>query len=176
MHCWTRLKNEPKWDAMVHGTPWRGNAGMEPVGSRTPSGSVNDLEDEEGRSKGKRPLGRDSTKASRKKAMSSSSQSTDYLSRIHDIQIARLKQSEEKSEIKQHNIEFLKEVELKKLEVQSKEIEMQERKLLIEERIRKDEELNKLQSMDMDALPEDLRAVYIARRKGLIEFFINNPV
>jgi hypothetical protein len=31
--------------------------------------------------------------------MSSSSQSTDYLSRIHDIQIARLKQSEEKSDL-----------------------------------------------------------------------------
>jgi hypothetical protein len=76
--------------------------------------------------------------------MSSTSQSTDYLSRIHDIQIARLKQSEEKSELKQQNIEFLKEVELKKLEVQSKEIQMQERRMLIEERIRKDEELTKL--------------------------------
>jgi hypothetical protein len=135
MNCWTHLKNEPKWDAMVHGSPWRGNAGMEPVGSRTPSGSVNDLEYEEGGSKGKRPLGRDSMKASRKKAMSSSSQSTDYLSRIHDIQIARLKQSEEKSELKQQNIEFLKEVELKKLEVQSKEIEMHQTKMMIEERI-----------------------------------------
>jgi hypothetical protein len=120
---------------MVHGSPWRGNAGMEPVGSGTPSGSVNDLEIEEAGSKGKRPLGRDSTKASRKKAMSSSSQSTDYLSRIHDIQIARLKQSEEKSDKKQQNIEFLKEVELKKLEVQSKEIEMQQTKMMIEERI-----------------------------------------
>jgi hypothetical protein len=29
---------------------------MEPVGSRAPSGSVNDVEDEEGGSKGKRPL------------------------------------------------------------------------------------------------------------------------
>jgi hypothetical protein len=108
--------------------------------------------------------------------MSSTSQSTDYLSRIHDIQIARLKQCEEKSELKQQNIEFLKEVELKKLEVQSKEIQMQERRMLIEERIRKDKELSKLQAMDMDALPEDLRVVYIARRKGLIEYFINNPV
>jgi hypothetical protein len=161
---------------MVHGTPWRGQAGMEPIGSRAPSGLVNDLEDEEGGSKGKRPLGRDSTKASRKKPMSSTSQSTDYLSRIHDIQIARLKQSEEKSELKQQNIEFLKEVELKRLEVQSKEIQMQERRMLIEERIRKDEELTKLQAMDMDALPEDLRVVYITRRKGLIEYFINNPV
>jgi hypothetical protein len=30
--------------------------------------------------------------------------------------------------------------------------------------------------MDMDALPEDVSPVYIARRKGLIEFFINNPI
>jgi hypothetical protein len=161
---------------MVHGSPWRGNAGMEPMGSLTPSGSVNDLKYQEGGSKGKRPLGRDSTKASRKKAMPSSSQSTDYLSRIHDIQIARLKQSEEKSKLKQQNIEFLKEFELKKLEVQSKEIEMQQTKMMIEERIRKDAELNKLHAMDMDALPEDLRVVYIVRRKGLIDYFINNPV
>jgi hypothetical protein len=127
MHCWTRLKNEPKWDAMVHGSPWRGNAGTEPVRSLTPTGSVNEVHSDEGGSKGKRPLGRDSTKASRKKSMSSSSHSTDYLSRIHDIQIARLKQSEEKSDLKQQNIEFMKEVELKKLEVQSKEIEVQEK-------------------------------------------------
>jgi hypothetical protein len=58
---------------------------MEPVGSATPSGSVNDMDNDEPGFIGKRPLGRDSTKASRKKAMSSSSQSTDYLSRIHDI-------------------------------------------------------------------------------------------
>jgi hypothetical protein len=43
---------------------------MEPVGSGTPSGSVNDLEYQEGGSKGKRPLARDFTKASRNKAMS----------------------------------------------------------------------------------------------------------
>eukprot|EP00267_Zea_mays_P041815 XP_020393744.1 uncharacterized protein LOC109939811 [Zea mays] len=127
MHYWTRLKNEPKWDAMVHGSPWRGNAGREPVRSLTPTGSVNEVQCDEGGSKGKRPLGRDSTKASRKKSMSSSSQSTDYLSRLHDIQIARLKQSEEKSDLKQQNIEFMKEVELKKLEVKSKEIEVQEK-------------------------------------------------
>jgi hypothetical protein len=106
---------------MVHGSPWRGNAATEPVRSLTPTGSVNDVESDEGGSKGKRPLGRDSTKTARKKATSSSSQSTDYLARLHDIQIARLKQSEEKSELKQQNIEFMKEVELKKLEVQSKE-------------------------------------------------------
>jgi hypothetical protein len=70
----------------------------------------------------------------------------------------------------------LKEVELKKLEVQSKEIEMQQTKMMIEERIRKDAELKELLAMDMDGLPEDVRPVYIARRKGLIEFFINNPV
>jgi hypothetical protein len=124
MHCWTRLKNEPKWDAMVHGSPWRGNAGTEPVRILTPIGSVNEVKFEEGGSKGKRPLGRDSTKASRKKAISSSSQSNEYLCRLHDIQIARLKQSEEKSDLKQQNIEFMKEVELNKLEVQSKEIEV----------------------------------------------------
>jgi hypothetical protein len=47
---------------------------------------------------------------------------------------------------------------------------------MMEDRKQKDEELNKLYAMDMDALPEELRAVYMARRKGLIEFFINNHV
>jgi hypothetical protein len=46
-----------------------------------------------------------------------------------------LKQSEEKSDKKQQNIELLKEVELKKLEVQSKEIEMQQTKMMIKDRI-----------------------------------------
>jgi hypothetical protein len=161
---------------MVEGSTWRGNAGMDPVGSATPSGSINDMDNDEPGLKGKRPLGRDSTKASRKKAMSSSSQSTDYLSRIHDIQIARLKQSEEKSDKKQHNIELLKEVELKKLEVQSKEIEMQQTKMMIEDRIRKDAELKELLAMDMDVLLEDVGPAYIAKRKGLVKYFINNPV
>jgi hypothetical protein len=43
------------------------------------------------------------------------------------MQVARFKQSEEKSDLKQQNIEFMKEVELKKLEVQSKEIQVQEK-------------------------------------------------
>jgi hypothetical protein len=47
---------------------------------------------------------------------------------------------------------------------------------MMEDRKQKDEELNKLYAMDMDALPEELKAVYIARRKGLIDYFINNPV
>jgi hypothetical protein len=64
-----------------------------------------------------------------------------------------LKHSEEKSDKKQQNIEFLKEVELKKLEVQSKEIEMQRTKMMIEDRIRKDAELKELLAMDMDVLP-----------------------
>ena len=45
---------------------------------------------------------------------------------------------------------------------------------MMEDRKQKDEELNKLYAMDMDALPDELRAVYIARRKALIEYFINN--
>jgi hypothetical protein len=53
---------------------------------------------------------------------------------------------------------------------------MQQTKMMIKERIRKDAELKELLAIDMDVLPEDVRPVYIARRKGLIEFFINNPV
>ena len=47
---------------------------------------------------------------------------------------------------------------------------------MMEDRKQKVEELNKLYAMDMDALPEELRAVYMAMRKGLIDFFINNPI
>ncbi|XP_008664785.1 uncharacterized protein [Zea mays] len=50
------------------------------------------------------------------------------------------------------------------------------KKLMMEDRKQKVEELNKLFAMDMDALPEELRAVYMAMRKGLIDFFINNPI
>lgn len=70
----------------------------------------------------------------------------------------------------------MKEVELKKLEVQSKEIEVQQKKLMMEDRKQKAEELNKLFAMDMDALPEEMRAVYTAMKQGLIEYFIKNPV
>jgi hypothetical protein len=48
--------------------------------------------------------------------------------------------------------------------------------MMIKDKIRKDAKLKELLAMDMDVLPEDVRPAYIARRKGLIEFFINNPV
>lgn len=64
---------------------------------RTPSDNVNDVQSDSVGLTGKRALGRDSTKATRKKAMSYSSQSTSYLSRSHDIQMARLKKSGDKS-------------------------------------------------------------------------------
>jgi hypothetical protein len=59
---------------------------------------------------------------------------------------------------------------------QSKEIEMQQTKMKIEDIIRKDAELKELLAMDMDVLPEDVRPAYITKRKGLVEYFINNPV
>ena len=51
-----------------------------------------------------------------------------------------------------------------------------EQRGLRRQQIRDGAELKELLAMDMDVLPEDVRPVYIARRKGLIEFFINNPV
>lgn len=108
MHCWKKLKNEPKWLAIVQGPSLRGAAAMSPVGSATPTRIVNDVDSDSPGLTGKRPLGQDSTKASRKKALSSSSQSTEYLTRIHNIQMARLKHSENKVEKKKHNMSFLR--------------------------------------------------------------------
>lgn len=175
MHCWTKLKNEPKWQAIVQGTSLRGAAGMSPVGSATPTASVNDLDSDSLGLTGKRPLGRDSTKASRKKAMSTSSQSMKYLTRIHDLQMARLKQSEDKVEKKEAHYEVFKDLEYKKLQVQQEQIEVEKTKLKFQERKEKNDELKEAMAVDLEDIAEDLRPAFIAKRKALVDWFVNNP-
>jgi hypothetical protein len=112
----------------VQGSSYRGTGATSPVASATPSGNVNDLDDGSVGLSGKQLLGRDSTKLARKKPTTSSSQFTNYLSKIHEIQMARLKRSEDKSEQKQENLDFMMDVELKRLEVQQHELDMKKNK------------------------------------------------
>jgi hypothetical protein len=140
-HCWTALKNEPKSEAIVQGCNYRGTARMSPVGSGTPSSNINDVDTDSAGLIDKRPLDRDSTKAARKKAMSSSSRSIGYLIKTHDIQIARLKHSEDKVEKKEAHYEFFKDLEFNKLEVQQEQIVVEETKLKFEECKEKNTEL-----------------------------------
>lgn len=158
----------------MQGCNYRGTARMSHVGSGTPSGNVNDVDTDSAGLIGKRPLDRDSTKAVRKKAMSSSSRSTEYLIKIHDIQIARLKHSEDKVEKKESHYEFFKDLEFNKLEVQQEQIVVEETKLKFEERKGKNAELKEALAVNLDDIAEDLRPAFIAKRKALVDWFVNN--
>jgi hypothetical protein len=83
MHCWHKLKGEPKWESICQGSSFRGIHGKSIGSSGTPSAGGHDCDSGSAGFIGKLPLGCDSSKSERKKAATSSS--TEYLSRLHDL-------------------------------------------------------------------------------------------
>jgi hypothetical protein len=96
MHCWDLMKDEPKWQPTKH------NAVAQQISSRVPvdpfappaSSFVGDGSPFATTSSGKRPLGRDATKAKHKKIASSSASSADaeFVANLHELNITKTSQ------------------------------------------------------------------------------------
>lgn len=154
MHCWNALKVEPKWQAIVQGSNYRGTTWMSLVAGGTPSDNVNDVQSDYAGLTGKmhQAVTLQSLQGRRPCLIHLSQLTTfpEFMTyRWHIFQ-----KSEDKLE-KQENIEFLKDVELKNLEVRNMEIEMQQTKFKSEDRLQKNTKLKELLAIDMDQLPED---------------------
>jgi hypothetical protein len=107
--------------------------------------------------------------------MSSSSQYREYLSKIHELQIACIKQNEDKIEKKEARYEFFKDLKIKKLEVRKQESVERQSKLMFQETKEKQEELQEVLATKFEQILDDLRLVFIAKRKALVDYFLNNP-
>jgi hypothetical protein len=93
MHCWDIMKDEPKWMDTKHNKgplPVQAYDGGDPV--KQGSNSVPDANSPSPASDaGKRPLGRDASKAARKKAAtdSSSSLQSDFASNMQELTLSK---------------------------------------------------------------------------------------
>jgi hypothetical protein len=96
MHCWDIMKDEPKWQPTKHNTAAQHISSPVPVDPFAPlAGSfVRDGSSSATTSNGKRPLGRDATKAERKKIASCSSSSADaeFAANLHELNITKTSQ------------------------------------------------------------------------------------
>jgi hypothetical protein len=83
IHCWHKLKGEPKWESICQGPSFRGLHGKSFGSSGGPTIGGQESDSGSAGLTGKRSLGCDSSKSERKKVASSSS--TEYLSRLQDL-------------------------------------------------------------------------------------------
>jgi hypothetical protein len=95
MHCWEIMKDEPKWQETKQTkgscqTPYE--ASTDPF--MAPSPSVGTNSPSAGTSSGKRPLGRDATKAAWKKTLSASSSSTgaEFTANLKELNLTKTTQ------------------------------------------------------------------------------------
>jgi hypothetical protein len=98
MHCWHQLKGEPKWESICQGHSFRGLHARSIPSSGCPSVEAPETDSGSAGLTGKRPRGRDYSKAERKKGASSSS--PEYLSRLQKITEKQIQRSIEKEEKK----------------------------------------------------------------------------
>jgi hypothetical protein len=98
MHCWHQLKGEPKWESICQGHSFRGLNAKSIGSSGCPSIEAPETDSGSAGLTGKRPRGRDYSKAERKKGASSSS--PEYLSRLQEITEKQIQRSIEKGEKK----------------------------------------------------------------------------
>ena len=131
MHCWHKLKGEPKWESICAGHSFRGLNAKSIGSSGNPSGDPLETDSGSAGLTGKRPRGRDYSKSERKKGASSSS--TEYLSRLQEMTEKQIQRSIEKCEKKEKSTEEDKEFEKKRLELEAQKVIIRQRELKLQE-------------------------------------------
>jgi hypothetical protein len=102
MHCWHKLKGEPKWESICQGHSFRGLHARSIPSSGCPSVEAPETDSGSAGLTGKRPRGRDYSKAERKKGATSSS--PEYLSRLQEITEKQIQRSIEKGKKKKRAV------------------------------------------------------------------------
>jgi hypothetical protein len=131
MHCWHQLKGEPKWESICQGHSFRGLHARSIASSGCPSVEAPETDSGSAGLTGKRPCGRDYSKAERKKGASSSS--PEYLSRLQEITEKQIQRSIEKGEKKEKSSEEDRDIQKKRLELEAQKLSIRQRELKLEE-------------------------------------------
>jgi hypothetical protein len=177
MHCWKHLKDEPKWQELLSEQSKPIN--VEEDCYETPTRSSNQV-DTPGEScmpssgRGKRPLGRDASKESRKKSASSSS-SESYVSKMQDLLVDRMGMVKDTQAEKNRILAQMAEIEKEKMK---RQVELEERRLALEDRrLAKEEregetrilaEEERILSIDLTTCNPALRVFYKAQQAKIL--------
>ncbi|CAL4955711.1 unnamed protein product [Urochloa decumbens] len=188
MHCWELLKDEPKWRDMIQ----KGgqHAAADRSGDHIPQGlnTINLGDDDPAAAASrKRPMGRDTAKASRKNCSSVSTSSSEYASKMQEISLQKmsiwqdencntgdrldqLATIEEKryDELREHNKSILQ-LEHEKIRIMRDKLDMQMREKEREREEREKKEDERILKIDLDSCTPELRAYYQALREEIME-------
>jgi hypothetical protein len=124
------LKGEPKWENIYQGHSFRGLHARSIPSSGCPSVEAPETDSGSTGLTGKRPRGRDYSKAERKKGASSSS--PEYLSRLQEITEKQIQRSIEKGK-KEKSSEEDRDIQKKRLELEAQKLSIRQRALKLEE-------------------------------------------
>ena len=187
MHCWKYLKDEPKWHEEVE-KPTTSNDDedcMETVDGASNQVDTTDDNSTPSSGNGKRPLGRDSSKASRKKTAES------FASKMHELWSDRHSYMKETQNEKNVHLAHIAAIEKEKLdrqvELEKEKMEhnmrLEERRLAIEDRRLAQEEKERearivadeeqFLSIDLDTCIPRLRPFYKAQQDKILAKYTN---
>src|SRR5438105_6577130 len=131
-HCWDILKNEVKWMEYqnkakdVEGTGWRQHVDNLAGFGENASNSVH-VDGEcsfPSSGLGKRPIGRDSAKETRKRSTSSSHSSSDFVSSMHNMHLDKITLMKSIEERKVAAKKFMMQVEAERIAMERERLSM----------------------------------------------------
>lgn len=171
MHCWDRMKDEPKWG---NPTQLGTEAHLEGDGLEEDSNRVHGDAD---KSAGKRPVGRDRAKAANKKSKSVSgdTSSSEYASRMQDLSIQKINIMQEESVRKGERFQQLATIDEKRYqEMRSHnqsvlDIEQEKVRIMREKHDREEKkEDERILSINLDSCTPSLRMYYEALQEDIM--------
>jgi hypothetical protein len=171
IHCWHKLKGEPKWESICQGSSFRGSHGKSIGSSGGPTIAVEESDSGSAGLTGKRPLGHDSCKSERKKVTSSSS--TQYLSRLQDLTEKQIQRCIEKGEKKDKFNEQERELENKRLDLEAKKLSIRERELRLEELRTAQQQLQMLECTREEGVDPEVWTMMKENKKHLQQFIFS---
>jgi hypothetical protein len=171
MHCWNKLKGEPKWESICQGNSFQVLNAKSIGSSGTPSVGAHESDSGSAGLIGKRPRGRDCSKSDRKKGVSSSSM--EYLSRLQEITEKQIQRSIEKGEKKEKCTEQDRELEKKRLDLEAKKLSIRERELKLEELESAKKQLHMLQSTSEKVVDQEVWTMMKEHKKRLQQFIFS---
>ncbi|KAJ1261326.1 hypothetical protein BS78_09G020800, partial [Paspalum vaginatum] len=170
-HYWDLLKDEPKWCDPAD--PGLGTKGGLQADTSLDSNRVNN---DANKSAGKRPIGRDKAKAAAKKCKSGDTSSSDYASRMEDLEIQKISIMQEETQRKGERFQQLASIDEKRyqetlshnqamIEIEREKMKLKRDKHEFEREKEVKQEDERILSMNLDECNPHLRIVAARRQR-----------
>ena len=174
-HCWDLLKDEPKWC-----DPTEPGAGTEGGLQGDTSLDSNRVNNDADKSTGKRPIGRDKAKAAAKKCKSADTSSSDYATRMQDLEIQKISLMQEKTQRKGERFQQLASIDEKRyqetlshnqamIEIEREKMKLKREKHEFAREKEEKHEDERILSMNLDECNPALRVYYEALQHDILQ-------